>query len=337
VNPTQGSDHQERRYWGKYRGVVTDNQDPERLGRVKCRVPELLGQAIVTDWAFPTDLSYGGGQDYGKFVVPPVGSGVYVEFESGEVNRPLYGGVWYGHPKGKPADPPKLTRQDGQTKFSDDDSTKSPKGDDTLTAADCSVHNQPKSPAAPVYPHNQVLRTKENGIIVEIDDTPGKSRVHVFHGPSKSWLELDHAGELSIRIADKAYTLIEKDSRVHVKGDRHVSVDGNLTHFAKGDRWMRVNGKETKIVNGEHDAFAIGPETKVSQGGFKHFVLGDRVDVIIGNYTQYVIGRYETNVYGFYSRMAMSAIEDAAPGILHRGGAPTGTPPGFPAPPPVCG
>ena len=183
-------DHDERKYFGKYRGVVTDNVDPEKLLRVKCRVPELLGQTIITDWAYPTSLPYGGGLDYGETRVPPIGSGVYVEFESGSVNRPLYSGSWYGHTKGQSADPPQLTRESGQTKFSDDDSTKSPKGDDKFTAADCSEHQQPKSPAAPVYPNNQVLKTKENGIIVEIDDTPGKSRIHIFHGPSKSWFGL---------------------------------------------------------------------------------------------------------------------------------------------------
>jgi uncharacterized protein involved in type VI secretion and phage assembly len=354
MNPTSEGPYGEKRYWGKYRAIVTDDKDPERLGRVKLRVPEILGQQIVTDWAWPIALPYGGGPDYGKFSVPPVGSGVYAEFESGLVDRPLFCGVWYGHPKGQPSDPPKLTREDGQTKFSDDDSTKSPKGDDTFIAGDCSQQQQPKSPAAPKYPSNQVLKTKENGVIVEIDDTPGKSRVHIWHGPSKSWLELDHKGELSIRVADNAYTLVEKDDRHHVKGSQHTAAEKNLTYRAGADYHLQIAGKEVRVTGGTRDQFTTGEEKKVSSGGFshfttgeekkvssggfKHFTIGDRVDVVIGNYQQFVVGRMETNVFGFYSRLALTGIEDAAPIILHRGGAPTSTPPSPPSPPapPVC-
>jgi hypothetical protein len=326
----------ERRYSGRYRGIVSDVQDPERLGRVKCRVPEILGLEIVTDWASPTSLPYGGQVDHGDFVVPEVGSSVYIEFESGDVNRPLYGGIWYGHPKGQPSEPPKLTRQDGQTKFSDDDSTKSPKGDDKFTAADCHVCQQPKSPAKPKYPFNRVVKTKNNGVIVEIDDTPGQSRVHIFHGPSKSWFELDHKGELSVRVADKSYTLVEKDDCTHVKGAQHTAADGSLTHKAGGDYHLQVAGKEVRVTGGAKDSFATGEEKKVSLGGFKHWTIGDRTDIVIGNYKQFVIGKMETNVFGFYSRLALTGIEDAAPIILHRGGAPTSSPPSPPTAP-VCG
>jgi hypothetical protein len=356
TNPS-GSDagpFSERRYSGRYRGIVADVQDPERLGRVKCRVPEVLGLEIVTDWASPTSLHYGGQVDHGDFVVPEAGSTVYVEFESGDVNRPLYGGVWYGHPKGQPPEPPKLTRQDGQTNFSDDDSTKSPKGDDTFTAGDCSQQKQPKSPAKPKYPFNRVTKTKNNGVIVEIDDTPGQSRIHIFHGPSKSWFEIDHKGELSIRVADKSYTLVEKDDNHHVKGSQHTAAEKNLTYRAGADHHTQVVGKEVHVTGGTRDNFTTGEEKKVSSagfshfttgeekkvssGGFKHWTIGDRTDIVIGNYQQFIIGRMETNVFGFYSRLALTGIEDAAPIILHRGGAPTSTPPSPPAPPapPVC-
>ena len=354
MNPSAGSPHEEKRYFGKYRAIVTDDQDPERLGRIKLRVPEVLGQQIVTDWAWPINLPYGGGLDYGEFRVPPVGSGVYAEFESGLVDRPLYAGCRYGHPKGQPSDPPKLTRQDGQTKFSDDDSTKSPKGDDKFTAADCSNQEQPKSAAAPKYPSNQVLKTKNNGIIVEIDDTPGKGRVHIWHGPSKSWVEIDPKGELSIRVADKSYTLVEGDDRHHVKGAQHTFADGNLTHKTGADYHLRIAGKELRVGEGEREhhnlgeekkvnqaaftQWTLGAEKKVSQAGFTHWVLGDRKEIVIGNFTQYIIGKMETNVFGFYSRLAATAIEDAAPAIIHRGGAPAGSPPAQPSPPtpPVC-
>ena len=332
---SSGPQNDERRYYGKYRGIVVNVEDPPTLGRVKCRVPEVLGN-LVTDWATPTDIPYGGLPESGDFVVPEVGSGVFVEFESGDVNRPLYGGVWYGQPSGKAPEPPQLTRDTGKTKFSDDPSTKSPKGDDKFTSADCSQQEQPKSPAAPRYPFNRVIKTKNNGITIEIDDTPGKGRVQIWHGPSKSWFELDKDGQLSVRVADKAYTLIEKDNRLHVVGGHHVRADGNLAHWAGQDRFLRSGGKDTVVIEGERLDFVNGGVKKVVKGSEKNWTIGDRTDVVLGNYKQYVVGKLTVNVYGMYSRLAMGAIEDAAPGIFHRGGGPSGSPPSPPSPP-VCG
>jgi hypothetical protein len=39
-------------YFGKYRGVVTDDRDPEQVGRIRARVPDVLGEAD-TLWATP--------------------------------------------------------------------------------------------------------------------------------------------------------------------------------------------------------------------------------------------------------------------------------------------
>ena len=49
----------ERRFYGKYRGIVVDNQDPSKLGRLKLRVPSVLGKDVVTGWATPC-VPYGG-------------------------------------------------------------------------------------------------------------------------------------------------------------------------------------------------------------------------------------------------------------------------------------
>src|SRR5207247_6755637 len=67
----------ESRYYGKYRGQVTDNSDPSNLGRVKAKVPRLLGDE-ETGWALPAFI-YGGASEQGLFAVPDVGAGVWIE------------------------------------------------------------------------------------------------------------------------------------------------------------------------------------------------------------------------------------------------------------------
>jgi uncharacterized protein involved in type VI secretion and phage assembly len=80
------------RHYGKYRGTVTDVQDPRNQGRLRAKVPEILGD-VATGWAMPC-VPYAGDQ-VGSFAVPPVGAGVWIEFEAGEVSRPIWTGCWW--------------------------------------------------------------------------------------------------------------------------------------------------------------------------------------------------------------------------------------------------
>jgi phage baseplate assembly protein gpV len=84
----------EGRYYGKYRGQVTDNNDPSNLGRVKAQVPRVLGDLQTTGWALPA-FTYGGAPEQGLFAVPDIGAGVWMEFEGGDLSYPIWSGTWY--------------------------------------------------------------------------------------------------------------------------------------------------------------------------------------------------------------------------------------------------
>ncbi|GAA4936560.1 phage baseplate assembly protein V [Streptomyces coeruleoprunus] len=84
----------EGRYFGKYRGIVTDVDDPRSMGRVRTRVPHLTGDTEL-GWALPC-LPYGGLPGEGFFTVPGVGAGVWVEFEGGNLAYPVWTGAWWG-------------------------------------------------------------------------------------------------------------------------------------------------------------------------------------------------------------------------------------------------
>ena len=80
-------------YLGKFRGVVTDNQDPLQIGRVRARVPDVTGDQEC-GWAMPCFPF--GGNGMGFFALPSVGAGVWIEFEHGDPDYPIWAGCWYG-------------------------------------------------------------------------------------------------------------------------------------------------------------------------------------------------------------------------------------------------
>lgn len=84
---------QQTTYYGKYRAFVTDNEDPEGLGRVKLSIPSVLGEA-GSDWALPA-VAYGGGPDFGTLFVPPVGAQVLAEFLEGDPSAPVWAATFW--------------------------------------------------------------------------------------------------------------------------------------------------------------------------------------------------------------------------------------------------
>jgi uncharacterized protein involved in type VI secretion and phage assembly len=80
-------------FYGKYRGVVTDNKDPLLTGRVKAKVPDVMGEK-ETGWAMP--CAPFGGSGVGFFALPTVGAGVWIEFEHGDPDYPVWSGCWFG-------------------------------------------------------------------------------------------------------------------------------------------------------------------------------------------------------------------------------------------------
>jgi hypothetical protein len=81
-----------KRYYGKFRGLVIDNIDPLQMGRVMLQCADVLGDT-PSSWAMPCVPA--AGIQAGIFIVPPIGSQVWVEFEQGNPDYPIWtGGFW---------------------------------------------------------------------------------------------------------------------------------------------------------------------------------------------------------------------------------------------------
>lgn len=93
-------------YLGKYRGTVLNNLDPEFRGRLMCMVPDVYGLVPSTWCEACTPLAGPTGPPMGVHLVPPIGAGVWVEFEQGDPDYP----IWVGCRWGSQADIPPLAK-----------------------------------------------------------------------------------------------------------------------------------------------------------------------------------------------------------------------------------
>jgi uncharacterized protein involved in type VI secretion and phage assembly len=90
----------DQKYYGKYRGMVLNNVDPLQIGRLLVQVPDVSG-VIPSSWALPCfPIS---GKQMGAYMIPQIGAGVWVEFEQGNPDYPIWSGCWFGSAAEVPA------------------------------------------------------------------------------------------------------------------------------------------------------------------------------------------------------------------------------------------
>jgi len=82
-----------KRYFGKYSGTVFDNNDPKGIGRVKAFCPAVGFVEFPTNWARPC-------YPFPGLWSPNTGEKIWLEFEAGDPNTPIWTGIFYGAPGG---------------------------------------------------------------------------------------------------------------------------------------------------------------------------------------------------------------------------------------------
>jgi Type VI secretion system/phage-baseplate injector OB domain len=219
----------ERRYLGKYRGFVVDNQDPALLGRLKVRVPSLLGQSIVTGWATPC-VPYGGAAGQGFLFIPERGAGVWVEFEEGDPEFPIWVGTFWSKPGGE-SELPKPNVADGSEQES--------------------VQDPPTRKAIKTLKgHTLQFEDTDDGEMVTLIDgehdhviTLDKSGVHITDGTNGHEITLDAAG---VAVSDG-----KNQGNKLVMGSGGVTIEdknGNKVVLAAGG--IQIGGSAEKLVKG---------------------------------------------------------------------------------------
>lgn len=226
------------KYYGKYRGFVHDNRDPQHRGRVRLRVPSILADE-VTGWALPC-MPYGGLPGQGLFAIPDEEAQVWVEFEAGELSHPIWTGTFWQEAMETPA-------------ASDDPGAG---GGDGAGGGGESGEGEP--------PTQRVLQTASRHRLV-LDDEPGEERVILEH-TSGAKLDLDPEGGVTLIDAQGAKVQLDAAGREVVIEDAHGNrirmtssgttledVHGNLIEMGPGN--LRLKGQ---VVILEGDLVALG-------------------------------------------------------------------------------
>jgi len=91
------------RFFGKYKGTVLQNVDPNGIGRITASVPA-VSSLLPTSWCMPCYPI--AGKKIGVYCAPQIGSGVWIEFEGGDPDKPIWSGCFYGLAAEMPGDSP---------------------------------------------------------------------------------------------------------------------------------------------------------------------------------------------------------------------------------------
>lgn len=116
--------------------------------------------------------------------------------------------------------------------------------------------DQPESPFKGEYPYNKVTQT-ESGHVIEMDDTPGAERIHLYH-KSGTFVEIDVNGSVVMRTVGSKYEIINRNGKISITGSADISVNGACNIFVGNDANIEVEGDTNLICHNDITAQAGG-------------------------------------------------------------------------------
>jgi hypothetical protein len=251
-----------------HQGIVENNDDPLKMGRCQVRI---LGEHTenrstsdsneylpVADlpWAeMASPIQSANISGIGDFMIPQQGSVVWLFFKDPEKQFPVYFAVANTIPAARPdytkgfSDPDSVHPEAasvGKSQIPDraqevNNITKTPTSSGSVT--------EPSEPYNAEYPKNRVIET-EKGHIIELDDTDGNERIHIYH-KSGTFIEIFPNGDHVLKAINNNYDITLGNKNVIVKGAEDREVEGNKTENIGGTCNIVVSGTCTIDASGK--------------------------------------------------------------------------------------
>ncbi|HEX8146420.1 MAG TPA: phage baseplate assembly protein V [Pyrinomonadaceae bacterium] len=225
--PETGSESRAGRVYGVVVGVVTNNQDPEKMGRVKLQFP-WLNQTDESNWARVATMM--AGKDRGTWFLPEVGDEVLVAFEHGDVQFPyVIGSLWNG------VDTPPRDNADGKNS---ERVIKSRSGHELIFGDEDGKEKVE-------------IKTKAGHQIL-LDDASGSEKITLTDKSGSNKIELDSAaGSVAVtgdmKLSIKAQQIeITADTTLTLKGQQ-VEISGDAGTTVKSSAMLTLKGSLVKI------------------------------------------------------------------------------------------
>ena len=231
----------EHRFYGKYRGIVVDNQDPAKLGRLKLSVPSVLGSDVVTGWAMPC-TPYGGAANQGFLYIPDAGAAVWTEFEEGDLEFPIWVGSFWSQPN------------------SESELPKPNKGSDGSEESD--IQDPPTS---------KIIKTAK-GHTLQFEDADGSEMILLREGKKGHFLTMDQNG---ITVTDANANTIQFTS------DGITVQDANSNKVEMTSSGIKLTDLTGNIIDMSSIAFTITAKVpfKIDASGQAATVVGTSIDL----------------------------------------------------------
>jgi hypothetical protein len=318
---------------GIFRGVVEDNNDPLKAGKVRIRIHGLHSanknksdiDGIPTEelpWAEPALPIYEGSvSGFGAFSVPLNGSQVAVYFENGNLNRPIYFASLPGIPQDQEQYYNNNKANDNNTGFKDPDgnyptkhrlgepdfhrlarenssetlvTTKNNNLDIGIPTALGGSWNEPESGYASKYPENFVINV-HGGITIELDSTPGSTRLNIYH-PSNSFIEIDNDGNMVVKNNGEKYEIVTQGKNIHIKQQKNETVDAGSKLKIEDDQEIEIGGNRTEQISGNVDQIIDGNKTEDITSDKTETIGGSKTEDITSDKTETIGGSKTSNI-----------------------------------------
>ncbi|MEM0947927.1 MAG: phage baseplate assembly protein V [Pseudomonadota bacterium] len=260
---------------GKYRGYVYANEDPDKRGRIRAIVPRLLGERTPTGWAEPA-APYAG-PDQGFFSVPDLGAGCWIEFEEGDLSKPIWTGCWWG----APTEEERALGDNSARRATPETAAAAEAAERTPETPQHNLPRESPEPKVRIFKsstgHHIVLDDREGQERIEIHDSRGNRLILSQEGFDKIVLNdrTLNKGNRAAEVRGKDTLDVRASQTQDIGSDQTVRVGGDALHEYLGDFVERAgNGNYMRAFQGGSYSETLPNSTTVMQGGEERQVGG---------------------------------------------------------------